>query len=88
MELLSAEEFKNIEECLNNSLRLFRPLGTCNDLNDCKQLWVHACRTDIPIVKHLDNCNISYIIMLTAGVLTTRLKWHSNVTTAIIAIIL
>jgi hypothetical protein len=67
MELLSEEEFNNIEECLNNSLRLVRPLCRHNDLNGYQQLWIHVCRTNICIVKPLNDCNISYKTMITAG---------------------
>jgi hypothetical protein len=67
MELLNEEEFNNIEECLNNPLILLRPLGRYNNLSVCEQLWIHARRTDICIVKPLDGYNVSYKIMLRAG---------------------
>jgi hypothetical protein len=67
LELLNEEEFVNIEECLNNPLRLVRSIDRYTNLNDYKQIWIYAHRTDISILKPLDDCNNKYKMMTTAG---------------------
>jgi hypothetical protein len=65
MELLDVEDFNNIP--LVNPSRIIKPFDKYDKLNDYKEVWIYVRRTDIHIMRPLNNNNFTIKILLTAG---------------------
>jgi hypothetical protein len=78
LKLLNEKGFDNLilgnKDFLNDPLRPVRRVDFYDAWNDHKQLCIHACRTDINIMKPLANNNIFIKILFTAGAINNAFE--------------